>query len=78
MKKDRGLFFSLIIYIWVKKKVLEMIIVTSLMFDPQIFFFFLLFYLFLTTLNSLQDLSLDAGKDGRQKEKETAEDEMVG
>ena len=78
MKKDRGLFFSLIIYIWVKKKVLEMIIVTSLMFDPQIFFFFLLFYLFLTTLNSLQDLSLDAGKDGRQKEQETAEDEMVG
>ena len=77
MKKDRGLFFSLIIYIWVKKKVLEMIIVTSLMFDPQIFFF-LLFYLFLTTLNSLQDLSLDAGKDGRQKEQETAEDEMVG
>ena len=78
MKKDRGLFFSLIIYIWVKKKVLEMIIVTSLMFDPQIFFFFLLLYLFLTTLNSLQDLSLDAGKDGRQKEKETAEDKMVG
>ena len=55
-----------------------MIIVTSLMFHPQIFFFFLLLYLFLTTLNSLQDLSLDAGKDGRQKEKETAENEMVG
>ena len=48
------------------------------MFHPQIFFFFLLLYLFLTTLNSLQDLSLDAGKDGRQKEKETAENEMVG
>ena len=52
-----------------------MVIVTSLMFYPQIFFFA---SLFLTTMSSLQDLFLDAGKDRRQKEKDTAEDEMVG